>query len=378
VDEDDEEMDPIKQAKLQEVLDRTGHSQTEWELLIVQLMRPEATWDWSKIEVLERRREEDRGKTPGVFAAGRVSKKNPQSAKPVFNKWDVIGPLGGTMRRRMRAEEIFYQGRKWVLHDPNAYELGLRAKTTELSVEPLVLDLTCGNSQNRLRHLADARNDPLNLRELLGLPGARPSTAEGLGRPRTAMPRPRSRPHSPMGLAGAAWGEAQASPRADEEATPREFNATASTHDFTQTQPSLMGSPTSKSLEESASVKAPRTASASGVAPGEHEATEAEEAANVKICEILYNGWPYVFVVAKRNIMPGEELMVDLGAEHWLSSRFVLERLRDVNLLGRDLILGTKTDEEIRLVEEEPLATFPERKPIRRAQSKGDAQTQEV
>uniref|UniRef100_A0A7S1L1I3 SET domain-containing protein n=1 Tax=Alexandrium catenella TaxID=2925 RepID=A0A7S1L1I3_ALECA len=304
---------------------------------------------------MERRREEDRGKTPGVFASGRVSKKNPQSAKPVFKRGDIIGPMGGMLRRRVRFEEVHYNGRTWALHDPQAYEIGLRAKTTELSIEPLVLDLTAGSSRNRLRHLADTRNDPLGLRDILGAP-SRPGTAE-VGRPRTAMKRVRSRPHSPEGGAG----EAEVL-RLDDEAPP---SPTALSR--TLSNGAAMNATLSCMSGDMSSVSGARkAATGTGVPPGENENEASEEMANVKIVEVYVNGWPYAFVVALRDVMPGEELLVDRGREHWVISRFVIERLRDVNQLGRDLLVGTKTERDAKIVEEEAPLSFAPREPMTR------------
>mmetsp|Transcript_44238 Transcript_44238/g.137189 ORF Transcript_44238/g.137189 Transcript_44238/m.137189 type:complete len:141 (+) Transcript_44238:503-925(+) len=99
-------------------------------------------------------------------------------------------------------------------------------------------------------------------------------------------------------------------------------------------------------------------------------AAAAAAAANVKLVEVLCTGWPYVFAVATRGIFPGEELKVDRGQEHWDTSRFALARLRDISQRGRELTMGTSTEEAAQPAEEEPPLSFPVREPMRRAGTK--------
>ena len=39
--------------------------------------------------------------------------------------------------------------------------------------------------------------------------------------------------------------------------------------------------------------------------------------ANVVFSEFVHDGWPYLFVVTKKPIAEGEELLVDYGKAHW-------------------------------------------------------------
>lgn len=411
--DDDGTLDEVQIMKEQAVLESTGKPQKTWDELVTQLLAPGHAWDWSKIEVLERRREEDRGKTPGVFAAGKSKIRDKAVPPPAFNEGDIVGPLGGVLRRRARYEQLYYAQQKWSIHDPQAYEVKLRAKTTELRMEPLVIDLTAGSSQNRLRHLADVRNDPLRLRSLHApATGVQVGTAEGLGRPRSAMPRPRSRPSTPRAASVldsaqtdlAATGPLSATVKSTAAAdlgasASQKLSPTAPDGSLAQQLTASLpgGSPLSRTLsvvKTANAFKAGLPGSPTGGASAAKEAllaasiqelqaegsmlasptvsaraAAAEAAANVKVVEVLVEGWPYVFAVASRAIIPGDELVVDFGQEHWEASNFALARLSDASQIGRDLTAGTKTEEEmVRPPEEAPLVTFPERSPMRRAE----------
>mmetsp|Transcript_114547 Transcript_114547/g.311058 ORF Transcript_114547/g.311058 Transcript_114547/m.311058 type:complete len:394 (+) Transcript_114547:907-2088(+) len=235
----------------------------------------------------------------------------------VFHQGDVIGPLGGVMRRRARYEELYYPERRLMLHDPLVYRLGTRALTSDLRLEPLVLDLQAGPAQNRLRHLADFRDDPLGLAALVrpGGPGktllALPTLAAAAGAGqmevaprRSSMPRPRSRPGTPP-----------------------------------QDNP-----------------QSPRSGQGGAVQPADADggAGEDERGANVELVEVLVHRWPYVFAVASRDIFAEEELTIDHGEGYWAAQRAALARVREVGRISRDLLAGVETGNEF---EDEPVVS---------------------
>merc|ERR1712232_1329289 len=87
--------------------DHTGRTPEAWSQFVADLLSPEGTWDWSRVEVRERYREKGLGKTPGVFAV-RSKAEHAELNAPVFRRGDIVGPLGGTVRRRTRYDQLYY------------------------------------------------------------------------------------------------------------------------------------------------------------------------------------------------------------------------------------------------------------------------------
>lgn len=283
--------------------EKTGRGLVEWEELVLRLRAPDATWDWSHLEV---RKEERPGAPRGCKSEACFVRRG--GDEPVFRRHEVVGPLGGTLHRRARYESLYYPRRKLVLFDPSCYQFSLRAKTPALELEPLILDLTADPS-NRLRYLADARPDPLSLRQLEEgkLPDGVFSVPElelPLRRYGAAFPRVRSRPSSPHHGDGgeAAAAEVEARVKAEEEARRLLWNGSA---------------------QEEASYR-----------------DMVDTATNVQIVEVLVRNWPYAFVVATRDIMPGERLAVDRGEDFWAVERAALARIHSMARIGRDLVVG--------------------------------------
>jgi hypothetical protein len=279
----------------------TGRTQGEWNAVVKNMMSDDHCWSW-KVEVKPKESTKGFG-LMGVYAL------DTRDSKPVFRENEIIGPLAGRIRRRQVYEKMFYPCRSWLIHDPFAHEFGaqLRAQTTELKTEPLVIDFLSG-SQNRLRYLSDVRVDPLALQSLLPDPAAtcHPRPAETT---RRAMRRPRSRGSSPV----------------------------------------------AQSPEDELS-EIPPSPSAASVAPESRAPSEA----TAKIVEVLVDGWPYAFVVAQRDIAPGEEVTVDHGENRWQTHRVALARLLEVGRLGKELAVGVVATNAPVTVEGAPLQ-FPRR-----------------
>jgi len=268
----------------------TGKTQVEWEEYVAQVKQEGVTWDWGRLEVRER-------KVPGQKALGMIGVYAKQEDEPVdsptnaviFQKDEVIGPLGGIIRRRSRYERLYYSERRWFLADPFVYELSLRAQTVELRPEPLVIDLVAGGpAQNRLRYIADVRGDPLGLGELLN-PTTGPDSAKQaepvLPEPHLRLQKPRSRPSSPYVRPDGNQGSDQ---------------------------------PATSEIEAPAVVLDP----------------------NVRIVEVLIDGWPYVFVSALRDITHGEELRVDFGKGKWAANLLAMARVHEISRIGREIVMG--------------------------------------
>merc|ERR1719291_1208316 len=213
------------------------------------------------------------------------------------------------MRRQARYEELYYPERRLMLHDPLVYRLETRALSSDLRLEPLVLDLQAGPAQNRLRHLADFRDDPLGLaaltrpggpgRALLALPTLAAAAGAGQrdGAPaRSSMRRPRSRPGTPP-------QDNPQSPRSGQDGLVQ-----------------------------------PADAAGGG--------GEGDQGANVELVEVLVHRWPYVFAVASRDIRVGEELTVDHGEGYWAAQRAALARAREAGRISHDLVAGVETSNE--------------------------------
>jgi hypothetical protein len=321
---------------------RTGKTQKEWEAFIYDLQDRKCPWDWSHVEVRQRRGSKSRralgddlGKA-GVFAVSTAYLESPEKEKTieerprrrssgsktstrshtavwtesldgsldgnsqlqevVFEEGDVIGPLGGVLRRLSHYQEMYFSGHSRVLHDPACHLLSLRLQTADMKLDPLCIDMRAGDGQNRLLYLADARLDPLGLRALLQLD--KDAGPRSVLPPRSRMPRPKSRPGSPD---SSPYGRAQDT--VPMPVTPMSMQAVV--HDNAK-------------------------------------------AANVTAAEVLIEGRPYVFIVATRNIHHGEELTLDHGEEYWASQRAMLTRLLDIGRLGRESVVRVNRDEDLR------------------------------
>jgi len=322
---------------------RTGKTQKEWEAFVYDLQDRKCPWDWSHVEVRQRRGHKSRralgddlGKA-GVFAVSTAHLESPEKDKTieerprrrssvsippvsktssieerprrrssvsvtvelqevVFEEGDVIGPLGGILRRLSHYQEMYFSGHSRVLHDPACHLLSLRLQTADMKLDPLCIDMRAGDGQNRLLYLADARLDPLGLRALLQLD--KDAGPRSVLPPRSRMPRPKSRPGSPD---SSPYGRAQDT--VPMPVTPMSMQAVV--HDNAK-------------------------------------------AANVTAAEVLIEGRPYVFIVATRNIHHGEELTLDHGEEYWASQRAMLTRLLDIGRLGRESVVRVNRDEDLR------------------------------
>lgn len=343
--EDDLEAELLNMVMDVAVDEGTGRPQNEWDDLVAKLSEPEGSWDWSKIEVLEKRREETEKKTPGVFAVSASTPSSKKRGAVVFRQGDIIGPLGGVLRRRVRYEQLYYVGRQWMLHDPLAHEFRIRAKTADLKIEPVVLDIAAGAAQNRLRYLADYRNDPLGLKHI----GVLSVEIDSFMPERGSMPRPCSPRSKPM-------------PTLDEESLAENGYPASEARSQPRSQ-----SPSYPATPMTAGAPSSTLSNASGELPG----------ANVNLVEVHVKGWPYVFAVANRKIHAGEELTIDYGDEHWDASRFVLARLREIGELGRQIVRGSGGASNVEegseggsQIAEEPVFSIRPRKPMKRANSK--------
>merc|ERR1719240_2543016 len=103
--------------------ERTGKTQAQWDEFVRDLQENGCPWDWSKVEVKQRPVRREQLAKAGVFAVGETKDRD-----VVFIGGDVIGPLGGVIRRFSRYEQLYYPDQKWVLHDPACYEVSLRAQ----------------------------------------------------------------------------------------------------------------------------------------------------------------------------------------------------------------------------------------------------------
>lgn len=347
----------------QQMKEQTGRSVFEWEELVIQLRGQKGSWDWSKVSVAipDPKEGEDEGlqlpegvaPAPATYAVlTETDQPDPYDEEaeepPVFRKHDVVGPLGGVLQQRCRYETIYYTGHTKVLHDSQAYEFKLHALTPELKLEPLVIDLVAGQGTNRLRHLSDARLDPLNLKPLLEASSSKGvfATPELTLPPRKygdAMPRIRSRPSSPNHGDGGAAAAAEQQERIDE------------------AEDIVKAEQLAQEVEEA------------------EQLDKIQEMANVQIVEVIAQGWPYAFVVATQDIYDGERLAVDRGVEYWAKMRSAMARLKQIGRIGNDMVVGVDAEEEPSSPQappppQEPLK-FKAREPMKRAQivsHKGD------
>eukprot|EP00933_Yihiella_yeosuensis_P040576 TRINITY_DN34898_c0_g1_i1.p1 TRINITY_DN34898_c0_g1~~TRINITY_DN34898_c0_g1_i1.p1 ORF type:complete len:651 (-),score=144.73 TRINITY_DN34898_c0_g1_i1:78-2030(-) len=325
--------------------EQTGRSQSAWEELVTELKAPEATWDWSKLEVRELpESQEGSGVRFGVFAAepsqgedsndeedteGGVSElptpAGEQTETVAFCAGDVIGPLGGLLLRKSHFEKEHYGKQCWRFHDPQAHDMHLRAMTAELKTEPLVLDFGRGTSQNRLKYIRDIRRDPLGM--VRHLPVLKAVTAQGqeddvyIGLPDQRRPRQRvrSRPTSPM-------------------------NADRMSATIQETEKQVEHALSQLHYHEEDHTNLPSP--------------------NVRIVEVHVHGWPYAFMVATSEILTGEELRIDHGEEYWATQKQMLARLVTIGKITEEIVLGvTKPPDP-------PADPFPPRQPKPRANSR--------
>jgi len=308
--------DYIAQLRDKAMIEGTGKTQADWDIFVVSMQEQNSPWDFSSIQVRQVPHKREGLSRAGVFATVSLQQKA-DGVETVFNVGDVIGPLGGVLRRRSRYEAMYYADRKWILHDPACYELSLRIQTTELKLETLCLDLKSNGclSRNRLAYLADSRPDPLYLRAVLQMePEAGPRSVLP---PRNRMPRPRSRPGSPESPGGR-------------------------TKDLTAM---------------------PITAQTMQAAPDDKGT-----GANVKRAEVLVDGYPHVFVIATKDIKVNEELVVDHGEDYWASQRAMLTRLLEIGRLGHETVVRVNRDEgeQQNQADEEPAFEMPARNRMKR------------
>lgn len=316
----DHHYDEVQAREDEAMRERTGKTQTEWNEFVRDIQEKGGSWDWSKLKIQQasdRYRGADRP-SRGLDRAGVFAQGVPGTV--VFRMGDVIGPMPGLIMRRSKYEKKYYGDLIMSLHDPLGYEYTLRAQTTDLKLEPLVLDLTAGSAQNRLRYMADVRMDPLCLGQLLpSVPAAGPSDFLPT---RSRMPRPRSRPGSPEDRfkRGAMQGTGEQRPPP----TPQSMQAVRDMH----------------------------------------------AGASALLAEVLVDGWPYVFVVAARDVMGSEEITVDYGQAHWATQRATLTRLLEIGKLGRETVVkvdGKPDSPKMARREVDYAAELPQRKPVRRA-----------
>mmetsp|Transcript_50195 Transcript_50195/g.94019 ORF Transcript_50195/g.94019 Transcript_50195/m.94019 type:complete len:725 (-) Transcript_50195:36-2210(-) len=324
----EKEYDEAQRIEDEAMVERTGKTQDMWTTFVREIHARGGSWDWKNVKVQqysERYRGADcpeaRLDKAGAFVQG-------MPGTVVFKSGDVIGPLPGLVRRRKRYQELHYPERVWALHDPLGYEYMLRVQTTDLKLEPLVLDLVAGQSPNRLRYVADVRADPLCLSNLLApVPSVTPRSVLP---PRSRMARPRSRPGTPeerfkRGAKQGSAGDSRPPP------TPQVMQAVHDHHN----------------------------------------------GASALLAEVLVDGWPYVFVVAARDLLGSEEITVDFGQAHWSSQRAMLTRMLDIGKFGHEMVAkvdGAAAKEyETETSKVDYKEELPPRKPMRRAGEKEPA-----
>eukprot|EP00435_Cladocopium_sp_Y103_P045891 s2316_g13.t1 len=322
------------------------------EELVSSLNASGSTWDWSKVEV---RKVQPRGGTsvsvsPGVFAVGpepeppappeapgadAEDEAEPVEPPPVvvFEAGEVVGPLGGVLRRKKRYMAQHYGDELWFFHDPLAHELPLRIQSTELRTEAMVLDMS-GEGSNRLRYLRDQREDPLDMSQVLPksyedvVSVTEMSTSDvALWPKRSAMQRINSRSLPPQTPSPPATAASLLSPSSARPDSPKTLTSTMSS--FVEVLPPLE--------------------------------------ANCKIVDVHVHGWPYSFVVATATIYKDEELLIDRGEEFWERQRNVLERLRTLAPGLEEILTGVTLPDP---VPPDPAGAFPPRTPHTRPSSK--------
>jgi len=112
------------------MLERTGRTQDSWDKVVLDLRKSEEPVDWWKVELRECT--EDVPVGPATFQAVFVSESG------AFHDNEIIGSLGGVVRRKSRHNKIYYPEQTRLIHDPVSYEFGIHAKAAELRSEPLV------------------------------------------------------------------------------------------------------------------------------------------------------------------------------------------------------------------------------------------------
>merc|ERR1719401_3420421 len=89
------------------LIEQTGRDMQDWEELVLELRNAESQWNWSRIAIREVEPEGLPTGAGGFAAAFAVAQKG-QKGQPVFRHKDIIGPLGGTLRRRSCYEKLFF------------------------------------------------------------------------------------------------------------------------------------------------------------------------------------------------------------------------------------------------------------------------------
>ncbi|CAL1149878.1 unnamed protein product [Cladocopium goreaui] len=333
--------------------EKTGKRPEEWEELVSSLNASGSTWDWSKVEVrkVQPRVGASVYVSPGVFAVGEepVPPAPPEpgdaeEAEPpappapvvVFEVGDVVGPLGGMLRRKKRYMAQHYGDELWFFHDPLAHELPLRIQSTELRTEAMVLDMS-GEGSNRLRYLRDQRADPLDMSQVL------PQSYEDV----VAMTDVST---SDVAL----WPKRSAMQRINSRSLPQETPSPSAT---AASLPGLL-SPSSARPDSPKTLTSTMSSVVEALPPLE---------ANCKIVDVHVQGWPYSFVVATATIYKDEELLIDRGEEFWERQRSVLERLRVLAPGLEEILTGVTLPEPL---PPDPAGAFPPRAPHTRPSSK--------
>lgn len=334
--------DEILGMVMDQALDEgTGHSQAVWDELVEKLSASDGCWDWTKVEVRALKPNQFRNRPEVNTAVYAVDDTGGGEEDPiVFQAGDVIGPLGGVLRRKSRYMAEHYGSHSWFFHDPWVQELRERIQIAELKTEPLLLDFS--STSNRLMYIRDIQEDPLGLSDLLPTP-VRGDTAYATGTSEGGSF------HSSL-----VEREPPASP-------------SGGTLSFPARKPmprvrSRPGSPARVDTKEGSVLQMPEADAASSA----HETDSYQ--ANTQIVEVRVHGWPYAFVTARRDIHAEEELTMDRGEEFWQGQRAALERYKHLLALAEELHMGVHRSEQ--QIEEKPQASFGPRQPRPRATSK--------
>jgi hypothetical protein len=205
----------------------------------------------------------------GVTALGPPTRRGVFAAAP-FKMWEVIGPLGGVIARKVAVEQRYFEGHSWLFRDPYIHAFETRPLARELRTEQLLVDQRGPGSPNLLRYVADWRGDGVL------------SVLDALASP------------DPPGL------------------KPAKFDPTRVGVEVSVSEPK------GKGLDGRSDAGSTITATSKG---SEAKSKRAEKKRlkeqlkriNCKILEVLVEGWPYAMLVATRAIAEGEELIMDVG-----------------------------------------------------------------
>jgi len=337
--EDAELEDEILGMVMDQALDEgTGHSQAYWDELVEPLTAPDGCWDWTKVEVRALKPNQFRHRpevNTAVYAVDETG--DSEECAIVFQAGDVIGPLGGVLRRKSSYMMEHYGSHSCFFYDPWSQELQERIQIAELKTEALLLDFS--SASNRLMYIRDIQEDPLGLSELLPAPVRHDSAyATSEVSFQSSLEEP---PVSPSAAATSIFQARKPMPRVR----------------------SRPGSPARTDTKEGAISKV----SDEDAASSSHESDTYE--ANTEIVEVRVHGWPYAFIVARRDIQADEELTLDRGEEFWEGQRAALERYKSLLAVAEELEIGVQKPED-QQTEEKPQASFGPRKPRKRATSK--------